>query len=148
MKSQATNQVRCIYHFCASHVVEELEPCARLHGHTYTLSVLYGSFRLNSNGRIITVKESDQCVKPLISKINNYFLVSQQNIIQRNPYVPIAAQCGHASYIGVDNTTLSELTRWIYKEIKERLKIEGVYLLSTELSDMPDRSALYQGLLI
>src|SRR4051812_36064176 len=127
MKDYPLNIYKTTHTFFASHIVHGDMRCNKMHGHTYTLTVEIGSF-FAKNGIIIDPKEVDRIVNLVILRINGYFMITQKNIMNSSPYVPIAMQLGDATFIDVEDSTLLELSRYFYRKIKEQLTASDIYI--------------------
>ena len=79
------------FDFSASHVLDTLpsdHPCARLHGHNYTVEIELESEKLNSNGFVVDYSDLDVFKKIIDSELDHRHL---NDVIQGQPTAEIIA---------------------------------------------------------
>lgn len=89
--------------FDAAHRLPNVPPghkCARVHGHTYTLTVYVSGPVNETTGWIMDFGELTAAVQPVLEELDHRYL----NDIQ-----------------GLENSTSENLARWLWKRLKPRL---------------------------
>lgn len=79
------------FHFSASHILDSLppdHPCARLHGHNYTVEIELESEKLNSNGFVVDYSDLNLFKKIIDSELDHRHL---NDVIQGQPTAEIIA---------------------------------------------------------
>jgi 6-pyruvoyltetrahydropterin/6-carboxytetrahydropterin synthase len=89
--------------FEAAHRLPNVPPshkCARLHGHSFHLTVFVTGPVGEESGWIIDFSEISDAVKPIIQRLDHYYL----NEIQ-----------------GLENPTSENLAKWVWQQVKPKL---------------------------
>lgn len=116
-------ELRRHYEFEAAHRlphVPEGHKCARLHGHSYRITVLVAGEVDEKLGWLMDFAEIDQHVAPIIARLDHRLL----NEIE-----------------GLENPTSEYLSRWIWDRVKPTLDL----LQEITVSETPDSSCTYKG---
>lgn len=80
--------------------VGEAHKCARLHGHTYYVSIFVKGAVGDESGWVMDFADIKQAFKPLLNQLDHYYL----NEIE-----------------GLENPTAENLARWIWQRLKPTL---------------------------
>jgi len=109
--------------FEAAHLLPNVptgHKCARLHGHSYSLTVHVSGEPDAHNGWIMDFAEITSVVDPIVKQLDHYYL----NEIQ-----------------GLENPTSENIVRWLWPQIKQALPA----LSKLELSETCTSGCVYKG---
>lgn len=104
--------------------------CGRLHGHTYHLEVMVCKEPDPISGVTILFAEIDQAVEKLIwEKLDHYTL-----LYQKDPLATVFDKLGE-SYTSLPfETSVENVTKYIFEQLVDKLPMFGVKLSETESS--------------
>jgi 6-pyruvoyltetrahydropterin/6-carboxytetrahydropterin synthase len=109
--------------FEAAHRLPNVPPghkCARLHGHSFHLTVVVAGPVGTDTGWVIDFADISAAVKPLIQQLDHYYL----NEIE-----------------GLENPTSENLAKWVWRRIKPRISL----LTKVVVKETCNCGCIYQG---
>lgn len=123
------------YHFYAAHRNKDAgEKCRRIHGHTYDMVVHLAFNKFNDITMLFS--EIDSKMDKIIKKYDHYFLLWEKDEL-----------CEVLDVIGEEyvklpfQTSIENLTMWIFKEIKIEL---GLPIVKLELAETKSSNCEYE----
>lgn len=115
--------------FAAAHLLRDYDgPCARLHGHTWQVEVVFQGRRLDQKGMLVDFKELKSAVHQVVEELDH------QNLNTLEPF----------KEYGVNNPTAENLARYIYRRLKYFKLSNEVKIAAVCVSESPEASAAYR----
>jgi len=117
--------------FAAAHSLRDYDgPCARLHGHTWQVEVVFQGSRLDQRGMLVDFKELKNSVKNLIEELDH------QNLNMLEPF----------KKNGENNPTAENLARYIFNSLKSKFSnsLKDVKIATVRVCESPEASAAYR----
>jgi 6-pyruvoyltetrahydropterin/6-carboxytetrahydropterin synthase len=128
------------YWFAAAHRLEGHPKCGRLHGHNYKAVVELTGKELHGRW-IMDYGDLDKVVKPVIKNMDHKYLLSEENGMQDDPYMPIVLEREEGYFIHDVASTAECIARCIYEEI--RPQIPSDLDIAVTIWETPKSSARY-----
>lgn len=111
--------------FSAAHFLRGYNgPCARLHGHNWSVEVVIRAPKLDGMGMLVDFMDLGKVMDELLEKVDHH------NLNEMPPFTEI-------------NPTSENLARWFHEELTARLKPYGVAPHVVRIWELPDCSAAY-----
>ena len=111
--------------FSAAHFLRGYNgPCARLHGHNWTVEVVIRAAELDSMGMLVDFMDLGAALNVLLEMVDHH------NLNELPPFATI-------------NPTSENLARWFHDELTERLKPFNAAPHLVRIWELPDCSAAY-----
>lgn len=111
--------------FSAAHFLRGYNgPCARLHGHNWTLEVVIRAEKLDPMGMVIDFMDLARAMDDLLHKVDH------QNLNDMPPFDTV-------------NPTSENLAAWFHAELEKRLAPYNCRPYLVRIWEMPDCSAAY-----
>lgn len=111
--------------FSAAHFLRGYNgPCARLHGHNWTVEVVIRAAELDSMGMLVDFMDLGAALNVLLEMVDHH------NLNEMPPFTTV-------------NPTSENLARWFHDELTERLKPFNAAPHLVRIWELPDCSAAY-----
>ena len=125
------------YHFYAAHRNKAGgEKCGRIHGHTYEVKTSFRFEIINENGICFLFSDIDKLVEPIIKEYDHIFL-----IYEKDPLVDLLKMENEEIKLLPFETSLENLSIWIYTEIKNRTALP---IFRIEMAETKTSSIIYE----
>jgi 6-pyruvoyl tetrahydropterin synthase/QueD family protein len=115
------------YEFSAAHRLEYHPKCGRMHGHNYLLRVEFVAATVDTAGMVRDFAALDNVIKPLVEQLDHHYIISQENIRARDPYVAIANENGDGVQPNIAHSTAELLAKWFGVTIAEAIEAMRVW---------------------
>ncbi|HLF15356.1 MAG TPA: 6-carboxytetrahydropterin synthase QueD, partial [Bacteroidota bacterium] len=111
--------------FSAAHFLRGYDgPCARLHGHNWTVEVVLRAEKVDSMGMVVDFMDLGKVLSDLLE------VVDHRNLNEMSPFTEV-------------NPTSENLAAWFHQELTRRLASYGVKPHLVRIWELPDCSAAY-----
>ena len=111
--------------FAAAHFLRNYDgPCARLHGHNWTVEVTVRAPKVDPMGMVVDFMDLGAAMDELLE------MVDHRNLNEIPPFIEV-------------NPTSENLAAWFHQELDRRLAPKGIRPHVVRIWEMPDCSAAY-----
>ncbi|MDZ4805193.1 MAG: 6-carboxytetrahydropterin synthase QueD [Candidatus Eisenbacteria bacterium] len=111
--------------FAAAHFLRNYDgPCARLHGHNWTVEVTVRAPKVDPMGMVVDFMDLGAAMDELLE------MVDHRNLNEIPPFIEV-------------NPTSENLAAWFHQELERRLAPKGIRPHVVRIWEMPDCSAAY-----
>ncbi|MCG9967636.1 6-carboxytetrahydropterin synthase QueD [Pelotomaculum terephthalicicum JT] len=117
--------------FAAAHSLMNYDgPCARLHGHTWQVEVVFQGHQLDQRGMLVDFKELKSSVKDVIDELDH------QNLNMLEPFKQNSE----------NNPTAENLARYIFNSLKTKFtnSLMEAKIAVVRVGESPEASAAYR----
>lgn len=137
------NTISREYWFSAAHRIEGHPKCGRLHGHNYRV-VVSVTGAVDRAGMVLDYGVMDQILKPLVDKLDHFYIVSDDNASRMDPVADLANKMGWAVRVSIAFSTAECIAYYLHNEVQRQLADQGYRLdVCIEVDETPKSTATY-----